>query len=172
MKKNLILALSSILILSACNNTEKPVQSIPADKQEPIVGQVIQDKLNLKDDVELEVPVYEPTYDVVTPSEESIDPPPVTSLDPTQEDYAYSIKVIKACDDLVHTITKNVPKKDKPFTFKSQFEKVGTSGSKVTVGFESLNAQQIRNSYIGSCEFDLEGNLLSFSAEPIKSNSK
>lgn len=172
MKKNLILALSSILILSACNNTEKPVQSIPVDKQEPTVGQVIQDKLIPKDDVELEVPVHEPTDDVIVIPEEITDVPPVTSLDPTQKEYAYSIKVIKACDDLVHTITKNVPKKDKPFTFKSQYEKVGTSGSKVTVGFESLNAQQVRNSYIGSCEFDLDGNLLSFSAEPVKSNSK
>lgn len=170
--KKLTLALSSILVLSACNNTEEPVQSTPVDKQKPTVGQVIQDTLNPKDDVELETPVYEPTNDIVTTPEETADLPPVTSLEPTQKEYAYSIKVIKACDDLVHTITKNVPKTDKPFIFKSQYEKVGTSGSKVTVGFESLNAQQIRNSYIGSCEFDLDGNLLSFSAEPVKSNSK
>ena len=177
-KLNILLASLSILGLHGCSNVEE-IEKPVTDSNGPSVGQIIQESLNLDDKTKKEeTPELSPKEEVKpTPLEPSITSPiivtpPSQSEDLASIEYEYSIKVLKACDSLIHTITKNVPKKDKPFTMKSRYEKINNTGSKVTVGFESLDAQQIRNAYLGTCEFDLEGNLLSFSADPVKLNVK
>ena len=166
MKNILISSLLCVGFLVGCSpvTTEKTSTEEPLTQSEenpsPSVGQVISDSLEnfSNSNKEKEIALEEPKEEITVVEE------------PTKEIISndiHSIKALKTCNDLVSTITKNQPKVEKPFGIQSAYQKLPNDESKVTIGFEALNVENKRVSYLGYCTFDSEVNLLSFSADPI-----
>lgn len=167
MKNILISSLLCVGFLVGCSpvTTEKTSTEGPLTQSEenpsPSVGQVISDSLEnfSNSNKEKEIALEEPKEEITVVEE------------PTKEiisNDTHSIKALKTCNDLVSTITKNQPKVEKPFGIQSTYQKLPNDESKVTIGFEALNVENKRVSYLGYCTFDSEVNLLSFSADPIE----
>lgn len=169
MKNILLISILSLGLVSACTQeiqNNKPTDTVK--EQSPSVGQVVSDSLdnltNSNKDVE---PVEEETTSTV-PKEQVVEKEIVVEEVPKTIEDDNSITVLKACNDLVLTITKNQPKINKPFEIQSTYKKLPNNESKVTIGFEAMNVSGQRTKYLGACTFDSENNLSSFSADPIK----
>lgn len=174
MKNILLTSIFSIGLLSACTQdiqNNKPTESIK--EPSPSIGEVVSDSLEniTESDKEPELEIKDETKEEVSPEEE------VAPIEPTiveekpsetiNEDTS-AVIVLKTCEDLVSTITKNQSKIKNPFGIPSTYQRLPNNESKVIIGFEATNISGKNVRYLGSCTFDSENKLSSFSADPIK----